>query len=270
VVFVNFAPITDEVLDELAPGATVIRYGVGYDNVDIEAARSRGVSVANVPDYGIETVADHAAAALLSLSRRLSLYNAAIRADGWVSPAGLGPVPSWRRMTVGFLGFGKIAQAVQRRLQPFGAKFIAYDPFCPPQVFADLAVESVSLEELASRSDALSLHAPLSDQTRKVVNAEFISRMPDGAILVNTARGGLIDEEALVAALAIGKFAGVQLDVTDPEPVPVDSRLREFGRVLFSPHAAFYDSESLERLQQLASEEAGRALRGEALRCAIV
>lgn len=269
VVFVNFSPITDRVLANLAPQATVIRYGVGYDNVDIEAAAARGIAVANVPDYGIETVADHATAGLLALSRRIPFYDAAIRKDGWVAPAGLGIVPSWRRMTVGLLGFGKIARAVHQRLVPFGPTFIAYDPFCPPDVLAEAGVESVDLEQLAMRSNALSLHAPLSADTRHVIDAEFISRMPEGAIMVNTARGPLIDEVALAAALAEGRFAGVQLDVTDPEPVPLDSPLRQYDRVLFSPHAAFYDEESLERLQRLASDEAGRALRGEALRCKI-
>lgn len=269
VVFVNFAPIDAAVLGAMKPGTTVIRYGIGVDNVDLAAAREVGVRVANVPDYGVETVADHAATGLLTLMRRIVPYNDCIHSDGWVSPTGLGPVRSIRQHTVGFLGFGRIAQAVHRRLAPFGPSFVAYDPFCPPEVFESARVPQVSIRELAERSTALTIHAPLTPETDEVVDADFISLMADDAVIVNTARGGLIDEAALADALIAGKLAGALLDVTRPEPVPLDSRLRSVKRLVLTPHAAFYDEQSLDNLQRLASEEADRALRGEPLRCQV-
>ena len=269
VAFVNFAPMTRLVLQEMKPGSTVIRYGIGVDNVDLEAAQEFGVRVANVPDYGVETVADHAAASLLTLARRIPFYNDRIRAEHWVAPTGLGPVRSLRQHTLGLLGFGRIAQAVHRRLAAFGATTIAHDPFCPDHVFASFGVESVSLEELARRTTALSVHAPLTPDTENVIDAAFLNAMPTGSIIVNTARGGLVDEDALSAALSSGHLAGAVLDVTRPEPVPADSPLRERPTLLLTPHAAFYDEESLDNLQRLASEEALRAVQGDALRCQV-
>jgi D-3-phosphoglycerate dehydrogenase len=269
VVFVNFAPIDRAVLASLEPGATVIRYGVGYDNVDLEGARELGINVANVPDYGIETVADHAAASLLALGRRLSRYDHAIRTDGWVTPAGLGAVRSFRNSTVGIVGFGKIAQAVAARLAPFGFTLLCYDPYADAERLAATSTESVSLDELAERSHAISLHAPSTPETHRMIDAHFLARLPHGAVLVNTARGSLVDEHALYDALARGQLAGAALDVTDPEPVPADSPLRTLPSVVFTPHAAFYDEDSLDNLQRLASEEAHRALAGLPLRCRV-
>lgn len=270
VAFVNFAPMTRSVLAALAPGATVIRYGVGYDNVDLAAAADLGVRVANVPDYGVDTVADHAVASLLTLARRLPVYDHLVRSRGWARPADVGPLPGLAGMVVGLVGFGRISQEVARRLAPFGCRVIAHDPYCPPDTFAAHGVESVSLEELARRSAAVSLHAPVTDATRRLVDDDFLARLPAGAVLVNTARGGLVDEAALAAALTSGHLAAAALDVTDPEPLPTDSPLRSAPHLFLSPHAAFYAVDSLENLQVLASEEAGRALRGEDLRCPVV
>ncbi|MFB8386759.1 C-terminal binding protein [Microbacterium sp. NPDC055910] len=269
VALVNFAPMTRGVLETMRPGSTVIRYGVGVDNVDLVAAAELGIRVANVPDYGVETVADHAAASLVALARRLPLYDRALRSDGWVTPTGLGPVRSLRQHTIGYLGFGRIAQAVHRRLQAFGVRSVAYDPFCPDEVLAAASVERVDLDELSHRATALTLHAPLTPETSNVIDAAFLSRMPEGALLVNTARGGLVDEEALGAALESGHLAGALLDVTRAEPLPADSPLRDVPRLVITPHAAFYDEESLDNLQRLASEEALRALNGDALRCQV-
>lgn len=269
VAFVNFAPMTARVISSMKPGSTIVRYGIGYDNVDLAAASARGVRVANVPDYGVETVADHASASLLSLARRIPFYNQAIRENGWVAPTDLGPLRSLRQHTIGYLGFGRIAQAVHARLSAFGARGIAYDPFCPEDVFRELDVEQVDLETLSRRATALTVHAPLTPETDHVVDADFLARMPAGSIVVNTARGGLIDEPALAAAVQSGHIAGAVLDVTRPEPLPLDSALRDVDHLLFTPHAAFYDEESLENLQRLASEEARRAVRSEPLRCQV-
>ena len=270
VIIVNFAPITRAVLGVLQPGATVIRYGIGYDNVDIEAATELGIQVANVPDYGVDTVADHAVAALLALARRLPEYDRRLKNDGWVRPAEVGPIRGFRSMTVGLVGMGRIAQSVHARLVPFGFSFVGFDPYAPAELFDQLNVQQVTLAELAQQSHAVTLHAPSTAETRRMIDETFLSALPQGAILVNTARGDLVRESAVAQALSNGHLAGAALDVFDDEPLPPDSHLRHAPRILLTPHAAFYDEDSLVRLQQLASEEAGRALRGEPLRCRIV
>lgn len=269
VAFVNFAPMTKSVLQSMKSGSTVIRYGIGYDNVDVAAAKELEINVANVPDYGVETVADHAAACLLTLCRRLLQYNKLIHENGWTRPGSVGKLRGFRSMTVGLVGMGRTALALHQRLKPFGFSFVAYDPLAPAQMFESVGVEPVSLLDLASRSHAISLHAPSNAQTRHMINAQFLSLVQPGTVLVNTARGPLVEESALVAALRDGRLAGVALDVTDPEPLPSDSELRKLPGVILTPHAAFYDEDSLVRLQKLASEEAGRALRNEPLRCPV-
>ncbi|GAA4359958.1 C-terminal binding protein [Paeniglutamicibacter cryotolerans] len=269
VAFVNFAPMTEAVLSRFKPGATLIRYGIGYDNVDIEAAKKFGVAVANVPDYGVETVADHATSSLLAIMRRLPVYDSLIKANGWAKPAEVGSLRGFRSTTIGLVGFGRIAQAVHRRLAPFGFRFVAFDPFCGPEVFERLNVTSVSLQELSEQAHAVSLHAPSTPENHHLIGSEFLARMQRGSFIVNTARGPLVDLEALAEAVADGRIAGAALDVTDPEPLPADSPLRGFPQVVLTPHAAFYDDDSLANLQRLASEEAGRALNGEPLRCRI-
>ncbi|MGM0931172.1 MAG: C-terminal binding protein [Actinomycetota bacterium] len=269
VAIVNFAPITHAVLERMNPGATVVRYGIGYDNVDLDAARQLGVQVANVPDYGVDTVADHAVASLLTVARRIPLYNHRIQADGWTRPGDVGPIPGFRSMTVGLVGMGRIAQAVHKRLTPFGFSFIGFDPFCPADVFANLGIEQVGLQNLAERAHAVTLHAPSTPETHQMIGEDFFAHVQGSIVLVNTARGPLVDLDALASAVKDGKVAGAVLDVTDPEPLPADSPLRMMPEVVFTPHAAFYDEDSLRNLQQLASDEAVRAVRGEELRCRV-
>jgi D-3-phosphoglycerate dehydrogenase len=270
VVMVNFAPITDAVLAGLNENATVIRYGIGYDNVDAEAAERHGVAVANVPDYGSDTVADHAAACLLTLLRKLPFYDAAIRRDGWVQPGGLGSIPGFADTTVGLVGAGRIALGLARRLKAFDFRVLAYDPYADAEAARAAGVELTSLDEVVAQSAAISLHVPVTDDTRKLVDADLIDKMRPGAVLVNTSRGALVDEAALAAALKDGRIAAAALDVFDPEPLAPDSPLRELPNVLFTPHAAFFSDDSVKRLQRLAAEEAGRALAGQPLRCRVV
>lgn len=175
VAFVNFAPMTEAVLSRFKPGATLIRYGIGYDNVDIEAAKKFGVAVANVPDYGVETVADHATSSLLAIMRRLPVYDSLIKANGWAKPAEVGSLRGFRSTTIGLVGFGRIAQAVHRRLAPFGFRFVAFDPFCGPEVFERLNVTSVSLQELSEQAHAVSLHAPSTPENHHLIGSEFLA-----------------------------------------------------------------------------------------------
>ncbi len=266
VVFVNLAPMTATVLRALAPGAVVIRYGIGVDNVDLAAARAIGVAVANVPDYGSDTVADHAAACLLALLRKLPRYDHAIRTDGWCSPTGLAPLPGFASTTVGLIGTGRIGLALHARLRPFGFRIVAHDPYADPEVPAGLGLPLLDLPDLLAAAHAVSLHAPLTAETHHLIDAGALRRMRAGAVLVNTSRGGLVDPEALADALESGHLSGAALDVFEPEPLPEGSRLRLLPGVILTPHAAFYSDDSVADLQRLAAEEAARALAGEDLR----
>ncbi|HET7313499.1 C-terminal binding protein [Salinisphaera sp.] len=270
IAFVNFAPITREVLQEMPPGAVIIRYGIGFDNVDIEAARQLGIRVANVPDYGVDTVADHAATAMVALLRKLPVFDREIRDNGW-TPIQVGrPIKGFMDTTIGLLGAGRIGVAVARRLQAFGMTILAADPYADTATLAAAGVELLALEDMLGRVDGLSLHMPLTDETRHVVNAAFIDHLRPGCMVVNTARGGLIDEEAMAAGLERGAIGGAALDVFDPEPLAKDSPLRRLPNVILTPHAAFYSERSLDNLQRLAAEEAERALADEPLRCPVV
>jgi D-3-phosphoglycerate dehydrogenase / 2-oxoglutarate reductase len=268
--FVNFAPITRSVLEALAPGGTVIRYGIGYDNVDTVSARELGIRVANVPDYGVDTVADHTVACLLALLRRTGPFTSAVHDRGWLTASSLGPIRGFAETTVGLVGTGRIGRAVAARLAPFQFDVIAYDPFVDSGRLAEIGVRQVRLEELLSVSHAVSLHAPLTEQNRHLIDHAALNSMRRDAVLVNTSRGGLVDEAALASAVGSGRLAGAALDVFDPEPLASDSPLRRLDNMILTPHAAFYSVSSLDALQRLASEEGGRALRGEPLRCPVI
>lgn len=267
IAFVNFAPVTAAVLAKMNPAGTIIRYGIGYDNVDLDAAASRGIRVCNVPDYGADTVADHAVTAILALIRKICLFDRAITAGGWPSATALAPIRSMAETTVGLLGTGRIGAAVARRLAPFGFDVLAYDPFADAEAAAAVGITLVELDELFTRSHVLSLHAPATPATTGIVNAVNLARMPFGSFLVNTSRGALVDQDAVVAALERGRLAGAALDVFVPEPLPAGHALRTHPNALLTPHAAFYSEKSLRDLQRLAAEEAIRAGRGEPLRC---
>lgn len=269
-VLVQYAPITRAVLAGLAPGATVVRYGIGYDNIDVVAARELGVRVAAVPDYGVDTVADHATALLLSAMRRVVIFDRALRERRrWVDPGSVGPVPSLGSSTVGLIGTGRIGTAVARRLAGFGTTMVAFDPYADQAVAAEAGVRLVALDELLAISDAVSLHAPLTPETHHIIDAAALARLRPTAVLVNTARGPLVDTVALAEALASGRLAAAALDVVDPEPLPADSPLWDAPNLVLTPHVSFYSIESLVRLEALAAQEAERALRGEPLRCPV-
>lgn len=269
VVFNNFAPINERTMGVMEKGATVIRYGVGVDNVDLEAARRLGVHVCNVPDYGVEEVADHAAAMALALARKLGRYDAGVRAGGWKIGGMVDHVRSLGQTTVGLVGFGRIARAFAGRMQAFGATVVAYDPYVAQADAAAADITMLPLADVIARADILSLHVPLTPETRHMIGRAELGRMRRGAILINVSRGGLIDEAALAEALTGGHLGGAGLDVFEKEPLPVDSPLRAAPGTILSPHAAFFSDTSVERLQRLAAEEGLRALKGEPLRCAL-
>ncbi|MGB7447947.1 MAG: C-terminal binding protein [Ornithinimicrobium sp.] len=269
VVFNAVAPLGPDLLPQLAEGAVVIRYGVGVDNVDLTSAADAGVRVCNVPDYGANVVADHAAMFALMLVRRVHEFDAALHSGASPGPDAFGLIPSMEGRTVGLVGAGRIAQMTAHRLQAFGCRTIAYDPYAETAALAEQQIELVGWKEFLNRAHIVSLHLPLTDDTRNLFDDTAFAELQEGSFLINTARGGLVDQDALGRALDSGQLAGAALDVTTPEPLPVDDPLRSRPSVILTPHVAFYSTESMARLQSLAVEEGRRALRGQTLRCPV-
>lgn len=262
VVAVQFAPFGPEAARAVKPGATIIRYGVGYNNIDLEAARSAGLKVGYVPDYCADEVADHTAASILALLRKLAPLDASIRQNEWAAVNVCKPLKPFAKTTIGFFGIGQIGRAVLARLKGFGFHFIASDPGLSAQEAATLNVERVDGETLLAKADIITLHAPATTETTKFFNADRLARMQPHAMLVNSARGQLIDETDLANALSKGTIAGAALDVFEVEPLPQDSPLRHAPNLTLTPHAAWYSDAAITRLQHLVAKDITRALKG--------
>lgn len=261
-IIVQWAPITATVIQALSRCKVIVRYGIGVDNVDLAAAKQKGIPVCNVPDYCIDEVADHTVALALALARQLVQIDTRTRAGEWkIYPDK--PMPSFREMTFATAGYGRIARAVLDRARMFGFKLAAYDPYAAPP--SD-GVASFSLEELFRQADILCLHAPLSPETKHLVNAARLAQMKPTAMIINTARGGLIDTVALAEALQAGTIAAAGLDVFESEPLEKDHPLRKCPNALLTSHVAWFSESSVPKLQQLAAQEAVRALQGKPLK----
>ncbi len=262
VAVVQFAPCGADAIAGLAPGATLLRYGIGYDNIDVAAAADRSMPVGYVPDYCIDEVADHTVALLLSSLRKLPGLDASLRAGRWEAVAAARPLEPFAETVVGFLGFGQIGREICRRLKPFGFRFIVADPMLDDATALDLGVRRVDIATLFAQADALSLNAPATPETTGIVNAATLRTMKPAAVIVNTARGKLVDEAALATALTDGVIAGAALDVFENEPLPADSPLRQAPNLILTPHAAWYSEAAIGRLQQLIADDIGAALSG--------
>lgn len=259
---VQWAPITRNVIDSLSRCKIIVRCGIGVDNVDLAAAKQKGIPVCNVPDYCIDEVADHTVALALAQARQLVQIDARTRTGVWkIIPDH--PMPSFREMTFATAGYGRIARAVLDRAKAFGFKLAAYDPYAPPE--SD-SIARLSLDELFQQADILSLHAPLVADTKHLVNASRLAQMKPTAILVNTARGGLIDTVALAQALQAGTIAAAGVDVFESEPLDRDHPLRKCPNALLTSHVAWFSESSVPKLQRMAAEEAVRGLQGKPLR----
>ena len=258
---VTYAKIGKVALAGMPKLKIVVRTGVGYDSLDVPAATERKVMVANVPDYCISDLAEHTMALLLTWWRRTAELDQQVRTEGWGRP--LKPVYRLEGKTLGILGMGRMGQAVAARARGFGLKLVGYDPYTPSAAFAAIGVEPVSLESLLRTSDIVTIHALLSAETRGIICQKTLRQMKPTALIVNTARGGLIVTDDLVRALQEGWIAGAALDVTDPEPLPMGHPLRNLPRVLVTPHAAWYSEEAEPELRRRAARTIVEALRGE-------
>jgi D-3-phosphoglycerate dehydrogenase len=257
----TYAKITAEMIPQMKRCRIISRFGIGVDNVDVAAATKAGIVVTKVPDYCIDEVSDHTLALLLALVRKIPSSNARTHAGRWEMQAVV-PIHRLRGSTLGLVGFGRIPQLVAPKAQAFGIKVVAYDPYIAEEVFTRAQVEKVEFAELLRRSDYISIHSPLVPETRHLFNADAFRQMKTTAYLVNTARGPIVDEEALAKALDAKQLAGAGLDVLSQEP-PSGSPL--FGRdnVILTPHTSFYSVESLVDLQVKAAQEVVRVFNGE-------
>ncbi len=238
----------------------ISRYGVGVDSVDLEAAAAKGITVTNTPTAMTSSVAELAIGLLLSLARSIPQSSAQVREGKWPRVRG----KCLEGSVIGLLGFGAIGREVARRLQPWHATILAYDPFGDESLARALNVRLVGLDELVREADFLSLHAPLIPETRGVVNAEFLARMKKGSYLVNAARGELVDEAALVAALESGQLAGAALDVYVKEPPAPDNPLLKQPNLIGTPHCASGTNDASNRMGREALSDCLAVLRGEA------
>lgn len=242
----------------LAETRLLLRPYVGYDDIDVEGATAAGVLLANVPDAIDVDVANHTMALVLAVNREVLRLDAFVRDGRWAAtrrrlPDGL-TLHRPSAQTLGLVGFGGIARATARLAAPFGYRLVAFDPYVADAVFSEHGVERLSLEELLRRSDVVSVHVFLSGETRHLLDAERLALMRPSAWLVNTARGAVVDQPALVAALGEGRIAGAALDVMEGEPLPADSPLMGMSNVILSPHVAGHSEEGRVRLRERAGE----------------
>lgn len=262
-IMTDYFVIDATVIASLRRCRVICRYGIGLDKVDVPAASRAGIVVTRVPEYCIGELADHTIALLLALTRRIVRYDASVRAGSW----------NWfssgvRRLagsTLGIVGIGRVGSAVAVRAKSLGLRLVAYDPGQTAEQICERGAESVPFEQLLAESDIICLHAPLTASTRGLIGKAQIAAMKTGAILINTARGGLVDQAALVEALRSRRLAGAGLDVFSPEPPPPDDPILSLDNVVLTPHSGHFSEESLVQVQTEAAQEVLRALTGEPL-----
>ena len=261
-VLVTYAKLPGDLLRRLKRCKVIGRFGLGVDNIDLAVATECGITVTYVPDYCMHEVSDHAMALLLALVRKIPLSNKLVQSGRWEMPAVV-PITRLHGRVLGLIGFGNIPRALAPKAKAFGLQVITHDPYVSEQTLTAAGVEGVSFDDLLGRSDFISVHAPLLPVTRGLINAASLAKMKRGALLINTARGPLIDEGALLQALDSSHLGGAALDVVAVEPLAKDFRLLGRDNVILTPHTAFYSVEALNELQTKCATDVARVLSGE-------
>jgi D-3-phosphoglycerate dehydrogenase len=265
-VITQFARLTAAVITAMRRARAIVRYGIGVDNIDLDAAFSRGVPVCNVPDYCIDEVADHTLAFMLGLTRQVATYDRHVHAGRWGLAVPLDRLKSLHELTVGVVGFGRIGREVARRVLAFKVvRVLVFDPFLEPDEIVNARCEPATFEDLLEGADLLTLHCPSTPTTRRLMNRETFARLKRGALFVNVARGDLVDTDALVESLRRGDLAGAALDVCDPEPIPAGHPLLELPNVILAPHIASASVPAVRKLRETVAGIALKAVRGEPL-----
>ena len=248
----QYAPISRKVIESLEKCKVITRYGVGVNTVDLDAANEKGICVANVPDYCKDEVADHALALLMSWTRKVVIANHHVKSKNWDFKVTL-PIYRLRGRVLGLIGFGMIPQSLADKVKPLGLKVVAYDPYIPEEVAREKGVTLLSLDELCRQSDFISVHAPLLPATKGMIGKEQFRLMKRNAIIINTSRGPVIDEEALIDALSQKMIAGAALDVVEVEPIDSNNPLLKMENVILTPHVAWYSEEAAIEMRSKAA-----------------
>lgn len=256
-----FARVSARVITAASTLRVIGRYGIGVDNIDVAEATHRGIPVANVPAYCVDEVAEHVISLLLAHVRGIALYDRAVRTGDWSLATGL-PLRRVSGSTLGIIGFGRIGRAVADRARGLGMEVLVCGHRLDAERLAADGVSVVDMDVLAEQSDYVSLHVPLTESTTGLVDASFLARMKPTAYLLNTSRGAIVDQQALLEALESGRLAGAALDVFVPERLPVDHPLLASGRLLATPHVAFYSEESVRELATRAASNVATVLSG--------
>lgn len=260
-VITQYSDINSRVIESMERCKAIIKYGIGVNNIDCRAAGKKGVFVCNVPDYGVDEVSDHAVAMILALGRKLPILQNAFRRGDW-GYSSVVPLKRLSECTVGLIGFGRIPQMVAKKLQVFGIKVLAYDPYVSKEKAESLGVTLTDTETIYKTVDFLSVHCPLTEATLHMIGIEELRKMKPTAIVVNTARGGIIEESALIQALKQGIIAGAGVDVFEQEPVSEDHPLLKMENVIATPHSAWYSETAISSLQRKVAEEVVNILQG--------
>ena len=264
-VITQFAPLNAAVIRSMAKCRLIVRYGIGVDNVDVDAAAKRGIPVCNVPDYCVDEVADHTLAFVLALTRKVVPGWDVVRAGEWKLAVPSEQMHVLKELTVGLVAYGKIAKEVAARLKAFKCKVAVFDPYVGDEEIERDGLLPTDLDGILRHSDLICLHCPSTAETRQMINAQSISTMKRGVMLVNTSRGTLVNTEDLVAALESGHISAAALDVVDPEPIPPDSPLLKMDNVILHSHVAANSVSARARLRTSVAEAVDRAVRGEKL-----
>jgi D-3-phosphoglycerate dehydrogenase / 2-oxoglutarate reductase len=252
-IIVQYAPITERVIKGLPRLKAIGRYGVGVDNINLDAATERGISVSNVPDYGVEDVSDHAIALALTLARGIPDLDRGVR-SGRNALSTVRPLHRFSAQTFGVVGLGLIGAATAAKAKALGYRTLGYDPLHTPGTTTNEGIQVVSFEDLLAECDVVSLHVPLNKHTRHLINTQTLGQFKEGATLINTCRGAVVDSDALVQALKAGRIRAAGLDVFEEEPLPLNSALLDLDRVVLTPHTAWYTEESNAELKRRTAE----------------
>ena len=265
-VIAQFASVNAEVVAAMSKAKAIVRYGIGYDNVDTTAARERGIPGCNIPDYCIDEVADHTLAFILGITRQMVPNTLHLREGKWGLATPLTAMSSLKHLTIGIVGFGRIGREVVKRLLAFKARVLVFDPVVVADEIAKAgAVAAASFDELLAQSDIVSPHCPSTPKTKQLFNAAAFAKMKPGSIFINVGRGDLADSAAVTAALQSGHLAGAALDVFDPEPIPADHPIRTMPNVILAAHIASVSPPAVKTLRETAARIALMAVRGEPL-----
>ncbi|UOQ42854.1 C-terminal binding protein [Halobacillus salinarum] len=258
----QYAPLSRNVIESLDHCKVISRYGVGFDTVDVQTATEKGIMVCNVTDYCLDEVSNHAFALLMACARKVVLLNQSVKSGAW-DPQIAKPITRLSNQTLGLVGFGNIPQSLAVKAKVFGLKVAAYDPFVSSEIAESQGVELMELNQLCRSSDYLSVHPPLNEHTKGMISTDQFQNMKENAFIINTSRGPVIDEAALITALKNKEIAGAALDVLETEPVEKHNPLLEMPNVIVNPHTAYYSEESELELKQKTAQNAADVLRGQ-------